>query len=157
MSESRNSESRNYGFVYNRGSESRGNESRTRNTPVYPTFSSAKLKKSEQSKYNDLDSIDELIERLEKEIPMNTSVSERVNSAYAARRRKIEELKKLQQQAREEQERQQQIAKAEEELSSIEQGNNELDAAIAKVKKMIKPSESSYYGSGESRSSESRW
>lgn len=154
MSESRNSSGESRRSVYTPRYSSNTSESRY----VAPTRTTSTQKPS----YNNLDDIDSLIARLESEMPKNTSVSSKVNSAYDSRRRKIEELRKLQQQAREEQERQRQISKAEEVLPHIQEGNDELDAAIEQIKQMVKkpnpePRGYIYWDDGESHDGESRW
>lgn len=172
MSESRNSgESRGYGYTpsYPTTSESRSEESRyvqQRGSNIYKPVVEPRqtIMGNNTSKYNNLDDIDLLIERLEESIPKTRSVSDKVNAAYDERRRKIEELRSLQKEARAEQERQKQIAEAEKELSQINAGNNELDQAINQIKQMVKKPVPTYYqpscstwDDGESHSSESRW
>lgn len=165
MSESRNSSSESRRCVYiprTTSSESRNVSSESRyNTPTrsierQPIVSNAK------PEYNNLDDIDTLIARLESEMPKNTSVSPKVNSAYESRRKKIEELRELQKQAREEQERQRQITKAEEALPHIQEGNDELDEAIAQIRQLVKkpnpePRGYTFWDDGESHDGESRW
>jgi len=174
MSESRNNgESRGCFFRPSYSSitsESRSEESRyVVQRPTSPVYKPVKpeprqtIMKTKQNNYNNLDDIDALIERLEASIPESKSVSEKVNAAYAARKRKIEELRDLQRQAKEEQARQKKIEQAEKELAQIEAGNDELDQAINQIKQMIKKPEPTYrpsypsWDDGESHSSESRW
>ncbi len=162
MSESRNSSSESRRSIYTprtTSSESRSvnSESRyMRSTPITTPVSNPK------PEYNNLDDIDTLIARLESEMPKNTSVSPKVNSAYESRRKKIEELRELQRQAREEQERQRQITKAEAILPHIQEGNNELDEAIAQIRQLVKkpnpePRGYTFWDDGESHDGESRW
>lgn len=143
MSESRNnSESRGYGYV-SVSSESR-NTGESKREVI-------------KIRYNNLDDIDSIIEKLEREMPTSTSNNPRINEALEKRRQKIEELKKLAEEAK---------VKLEEEkqLKMLEQSNDELDCIIYNmkqmVKKLIKPnsSYSSYNFSSESHGSgESRW
>lgn len=151
------SESRNNG-------ESRGYPSYPRDYSVYKQVNLPESTIMGGPNYNSLDSIDELIERLEREIPKDKSISSKVNDAYASRRKKLAELKKLQQQAKQEQERQRKMAEEEKKLSEIQQGNAELDAAISQIKQIVKkpnpPSVTRGYtcwDDGESHNGESRW
>lgn len=142
MSESRNnSESRGYGYV-SVSSESR-NTGESKREVI-------------KIRYNNLDDIDSIIEKLEREMPASTSNNPRINEALEKRRQKIEELKKLAEEAK---------VKLEEEkqLKMLEQSNNELDCIIYNMKQMVKKTikpNSSYlpynfssesHGSGESR------
>ena len=114
------------------------------------------------TRYNNLDDIDSLIEKLEREMPTITSNNPRINQALEQRRQKIEELKRLRDEARRESEEEKQ-------LRMLEQSNDELDDIIGSVKKLVrKPSKpknnstyssySSYDYSSESHDSgESRW
>lgn len=113
-----------------------------------------------KNKYNDLENIDTLIEKLEAAIPMPTSDDSRIKGAISKRKKQIAELKKI----RDEAKKQSQI---EEELGKIEEENDEIDEVIKEYKKLVKikkqainkrynPQSSSNYSS-ESRSSESRW
>lgn len=80
-----------------------------------------------QNKYNSLEDIDMLIERLESSMPSNLT-SDRANQVLAQRKQKIEELKKLVAAARE--------AEAEEQaIRQLEQDNAELDNAINSIGK----------------------
>jgi len=161
MSESRNSESR---YVSSYSSYSKGESHCSEShEPSFIAPNNTK-KNSTQPLYNNLDSIDELIKRLESEIPKNPFTSKKVNEAYEERKEKIDELRALKKQALEEQERKRRIEKEEEMLPTIKKGNKELDEAIAKVKQMVKKTNptvytptSSIYDDGESHSSESRW
>lgn len=168
MSESRNSESRS--GIYTTRHSSSTSESRNENwqyvrpIPYSKAEPSQPIITNQKPNYNNLDSIDALIEKLEGEIPKDKSASSKVNDAYASRKRKIEELRDLQRQAREEQARQKKIAEAEKDLPKIQEGNDELDEAIAQVKQMIKkPVYSSHspdymgWDDGESHDGESRW
>lgn len=171
MSESRNSGESRTTYVATHNSESRSEESRFVRTggsnvfkPVVgPRQTIMGNSQNNTCKYNNLDSIDELIERLESSIPETRSISDKINAAYDERRRKIAELKNLQKQAREEQERQKKVEEAEKELAQINAGNEELDQAINQIKQMVKKPAPTYYHSscswddGESHSSESRW
>lgn len=156
MSESRNN------------SESRG----SRYTSTYVSRASESRNNSESrcdsrgqvnnTRYNNLDDIDSLIEKLEREMPTITSNNPRINQALEQRRQKIEELKRLRDEARRESEE-------EKRLRMLEQSNDELDDIIGSVKKLVrKPSKpknnstyssySSYDYSSESHDSgESRW
>lgn len=98
MSESRNN------------SESRG----SRYTSTYVSRASESRNNSESrcdsrgqvnnTRYNNLDDIDSLIEKLEREMPTITSNNPRINQALEQRRQKIEELKRLRDEARRESE-----------------------------------------------------
>ena len=128
MSESRNN------------SESRG----SRYTSTYVSRASESRNNSESrcdsrgqvnnTRYNNLDDIDSLIEKLEREMPTITSNNPRINQALEQRRQKIEELKRLRDEARRESEEEKQ-------LRMLEQSNDELDDIIGSVKKLVrKPS-----------------
>lgn len=115
-----------------------------------------------ESRNNNLDDIDSLIEKLEREMPTITSNNPRINQALEQRRQKIEELKRLRDGARRESEEEKQ-------LRMLEPSNDELDNVIGNVKKLVRkpskpkkdstrPSYSSYSSSSESHDSgESRW
>ena len=175
MSESRNnSESR--GSRYTSTYVSRSSESRDTGESRYSistnNFSSESRNNSESrcdsrgqvnnTRYNNLDDIDSLIEKLEREMPTITSNNPRINQALEQRRQKIEELKRLRDEARRESEEEKQ-------LRMLEQSNDELDDIIGSVKKLVrKPSKpknnstySSYfsydYSSESHDSGESRW
>ena len=113
MSESRNnSESR--GSRYTSSYVSRPSESRdtgeSRCSYSSNNFSSESRNDSESryesrgqvnnTRYNNLDDIDSLIEKLEREMPTITSNNPRINQALEQRRQKIEELKRLTNEAR---------------------------------------------------------
>ena len=165
MSESRNSSGESRRSIYipkTTSSESRNINSESRHMPFSRGVTQHPIQSNPKPNYNNLDDIDTLIARLESEMPKNSSVSPKVNSAYESRRKKLEELRNLQKQAREEQERQRQIAKAEEVLPHIQQGNDELDSAIEQIKQMVKkPTPEirgyTYWDDGESHNGESRW
>lgn len=175
MSESRNnSESR--GSRYTSTYVSRSSESRDTGESRYSistnNFSSESRNNSESrcdsrgqvnnTRYNNLDDIDSLIEKLEREMPTITSNNPRINQALEQRRQKIEELKRLRDEARRESEEEKQ-------LRMLEQSNDELDDIIGSAKKLVrKPSKpknnstySSYfsydYSSESHDSGESRW
>ena len=175
MSESRNnSESR--GSRYTSTYVSRSSESRDTGESRYSistnNFSSESRNNSESrcdsrgqvnnTRYNNLDDIDSLIEKLEREMPTITSNNPRINQALEQRRQKIEELKRLRDEARRESEEEKQ-------LRMLEQSNDELDDIIGSVKILVrKPSKpknnstySSYfsydYSSESHDSGESRW
>lgn len=83
---------------------------------------------SEPKKYNSLDDIDKLIEKLENSMNGTSVTSERANQVLAQRKQKIAELKKLVADAR----------KAEEEermVRQLEQENSQLDNAIDSLNK----------------------
>jgi len=175
MSESRNnSESR--GSRYTPSYVSRPSESRdtgeSRCSYSSNNFSSESRNDSESrydsrgqvnnTRYNNLDDIDSLIEKLEREMPNIQSNNPRINQALEQRRQKIEELKRLRDEARRESEEEKQ-------LRMLEQSNDELDDVIGNLKKLVrKPTKpknnsisasySSYDYSSESHDSgESRW
>ena len=106
-----------------------------------------------KNKYNDLENIDTLIEKLEAAIPMPTSDDSRINGAISKRKKQIAELKKIRDEAKKQ--------------SQIEEENDEIDEVIKEYKKLVKikkqainkrynPQSSSNYSS-ESRSSESNY
>lgn len=135
-------------------------------------------------KYNNLENIDLLIERLESNLPTSTINDARVKKALTKRNKQILELKKIREEARKQ-------IEVEAELSRLESANDEIDDVIDELKKLVKvkkedinrkynynqpsssyyssesrssesnysyqPSYSSYPCSSESRSSESRW
>lgn len=93
-------------------------ESRNISTPTYGTPST-----NQNNKYNSLDDIDKLIERMESSTQNVNVTSDRANQILTQRKQKIEQLKNLVAAAR----------KAEEEermIKQLEQENNELDNAI---------------------------
>lgn len=87
-------------------------------------------------KYNKLEDIDSLIEKLEREMPVITSNNFRINQALERRRQKIEELKRLRDEVMIDLEEEKQ-------LRMLEESNDELDSVIDDVKKMIKKPEKS--------------
>lgn len=135
-------------------------------------------------KYNNLENIDLLIEKLESNLPTSTINDARVKKALSKRNKQILELKKIREEARKQ-------IEVEAELSRLESANDEIDDVIDELKKLVKvkkedinrkynynqpsssyyssesrssesnyfyqPSYSSYPCSSESRSSESRW
>ena len=169
MSESRNnSESRGCGYTpsyVSRPSESR-DTGESRFGYSNNNFSNEGRNDSRgqvnNTRYNNLDDIDSLIEKLEREMPTITSNNPRINQALEQRRKKIEELKRLRDEAKRELEEEKQ-------LRMIEQSNDELDEVIDNVKQLVrKPTEpqnnsthTSYFSWGypsESHDSgESRW
>lgn len=88
------------------------------------------LGQGEEFKYNNLDSIDELIEKLEVKESV-ASNSARVNKALDKRRKKIEELKLLRKQLAQKEEEERRV-------QAIEKDNDELDKVIDKVKQIVK-------------------
>lgn len=153
MSESRNSsESRYISSYMSKPSESRNDGESRRNF----------REQINNSKYNNLEDIDSLIEKFESEMSNITSNNPKINQALSQRKQKIEELKKLRDEAK-------RRTEEEELLSMLERSNSELDDAISSVKKLVrKPaipkknsvgsSYTSYNSSSESRNSgESRW
>lgn len=111
-------------------------------------------------KYNDLENIDVLIEKLEANLPISTVDDERVKKALSRRAKQIEELKKIRDEARRE-------VEVEAELAKIENDNNEIDDVINELKKLVKVKKktinNNYFDnsysdcSSESRSSESNY
>ena len=94
-------------------------ESRNISTPTYGTPSTNQNNK----KYNSLDDIDKLIERMESSTQNVNVTSDRANQILTQRKQKIEKLKNLVADARK--------AEAEERMiKQLEQENNELDNAI---------------------------
>lgn len=99
-------------------------ESRDISTPTYGTPSTTQNSK----KYNSLDDIDKLIERLESSMQSTNLTSDRANKVLAQRKQKIDELKKLVADARK--------AETEERMiKQLEQENSELDDAIDSLNK----------------------
>lgn len=118
------SESRNKG-------ESRGYEY----TPSYVSVSGESRNNSSNqvndSKYNNLDDIDTLIEKLEKEKIETTCDNSQIQAQISKRKQKIEQLKNLRKQANEAREKA-------EILEKIKADNQELDEAIRSTKQLIK-------------------
>ncbi len=82
----------------------------------------------EKKKYNSLDDIDKLIEKLEASMTTTAVTSEKANQILDQRRKKIEELKKLVAEARK--------AEAEDRMiKRLEQENSQLDDAIDSINK----------------------
>ena len=152
-------------------SESRNN-SESRYTPSYMSNSSESRndgeshrdfrEQSNNSRYNNLEDIDSLIEKLESEMLNIASNNPKINQALSQRKQKIGELKRLRDEAK-------RRTEEEEVLRMLERSNSELDDAISSVKKLVrKPaipkknyassSYPSYNSSSESHNSgESRW
>lgn len=113
-------------------------------------------------KYNNLENIDLLIERLESNLPTSTINDARVKKALTKRNKQILELKKIREEARKQ-------IEVEAELSRLESANDEIDDVIDELKKLVKVKKedinrkynynqpSSSYYSSESRSSESNY
>lgn len=99
-------------------------ESRDISTPTYGTPSTTQNSK----KYNSLDDIDKLIERLESPKQSANLTSDRANQVLAQRKQKIDELKKLVADARK-------AETVERMIKKLEQENSELDNAIDSLKK----------------------
>lgn len=105
-------------------SSSYSSESRDILAPTYSTPS----KPQNSKKYNSLDDIDKLIERLESSMQSVNLTSDRANQVLAKRNQKINELKKLVAEARK--------AEGEERMiNQLEQDNDELDKAIKSIKR----------------------
>ena len=85
----------------------------------------------ERRKYNSLDDIDKLIERLETSMKDIDLDSERVNKALEERKAKISKLKELANEARRKE-------KEDRILSQIEAENNDLDEAIESISQGLK-------------------
>lgn len=79
-------------------------------------------------KYNNLDDIDKLIERLEASLGDTKVTSERANQILAQRKQKIDELRKLVADARK-------VEEEEKIIRKLEQENSELDAVIDSLNK----------------------
>ncbi len=124
-------ERKDYGFESNYSSESRpSNKSRSSSSSESASESRYSEPSNEQSnkKYNSLDDIDMLIERLEKSMEGADYSSERVNKVLAERKQKINELKKLVNAAR--------VKEAEERvIRQLENDNKEIDRAINSINK----------------------
>lgn len=149
MSESRNN------------SESRG----SRYIPSYvsrPSESRCGYKNQvNNNRYNNLEDIDALIEKLEREMPTITSNNLKINQALVHRKQKIAQLKILRDEAK-------RILEEEKQLRMLEQANAEIEEAIDNLKKIVKkpskpknkpsyPSYSCGYASESRDSGESRW
>ena len=80
--------------------------------------------------YNNLEDIDKLIEKLERELPSSISSNSKVNKAIERRKEQINELKKISK-----------IAKQQEEdekiLCKLERENDSIDEVIAGMKKLV--------------------
>lgn len=83
------------------------------------------------SKYNNLDDIDKLIDELEQNFPIGISSNARYNQALDKRKKQIEELKMLRDEAMK-------IKEEEQEILKFEQQNDEIDAAINDIKSLLK-------------------
>lgn len=81
------------------------------------------------TRYNNLEDVDSLIEKLEGEGTI-TSDNPIVNEALKQRIQKIEELKRLREAAK-------RAIEAEKQLKMLEKSNKELDAAISSVKNLV--------------------
>lgn len=121
MSESRNSSESRSTTSY----VSKPTESRTSGESRYET------RNERTNKYNNLEDIDSLIEKLEREMPNIKSTNPRINKVLDERHEKIEELKRLRNRIEREREEEKLIRK-------LEESNNELDNIINDVKKLIK-------------------
>ena len=167
-SESRSSESRSdYGCSYP-SSESRGYSSESRSSESRSSYSfgnrsskssllgytnegtrvnqpkNVRIKENSFTKYNNLDSIDELIEKLEKKNINVKYESEYTKEAINERNRKIKELKDLKMQA--------EILMEEElEAEKINEDNEELDLALDYIKKLVNQKRDKLDNSSESR------
>ncbi len=109
------------------------------------------------NKYNSLESIDELIAKMEKETPKIIVSTDKVNKALKEREEKIKLLKQLRDQIDKEE-------KEEELLGVLKKSNSELDDAIRDIKKLVKTpikqtkQSVDFYDCSESHDSgESRW
>lgn len=116
----------------------------------------------EKISYNNLESIDQLIERLEVNLPTSNIKDKRIDRAIQRRKQQIEQLKLLRDEAA-------QQSLIEQELERLENDNEQIDEIIAgyqqcirkskqKVKQKCVSLESRTYGSSsESRCSESNY
>lgn len=84
-----------------------------------------------ENKYNSLENIDVLIERLEENLPTSSINDIRVKKAISKRQQQINELKRIRDEAR-------QQAKVLEELTKIEDENDDIDEVIGELKKLVK-------------------
>lgn len=104
--------------------------------------------------YNNLEEIDGLIETLEASMPGEISKNPRINKIFSARKKKIEELKRLREQV-------ERKIDEDREIRELESENREAQYAIDNIKRFLKRNTSSTVrnsSSGESRDSgESRW
>lgn len=110
-------------------SESRTNEKQnitSENISVsYPQSLSDGTPLPKERKYNSLDDIDKLIERLKTTVVSVNPEDEHINKILLERKQKIEELSRLVAEAR----------KYEQETERLKQENNELDILISELKK----------------------
>ena len=174
MSESRNSsESRSYGYTPSYNSYSSESRSSGESRLSYPSHqgtsyssesrdcgesrsqrTSTSIKQESCPKYNNLEDIDKLIEKLENSLPVNNFGSQSFNQALDKRKRQIEELKKLREKARRKMEEDRQIRQ-------LESQNDEVQDAINGMQRLLKRKTATTRrnnNSGESRDSgESRW
>lgn len=142
-------------------SESR-NSSESRDPRIWPySYTSSESREYGESRtdysryednrrFNNLEEIDELIKRLENENLALSTNNPKINQSLEKRRKKIEELKRLNEEAKQ--------------LKMIKEENDSLDDAIKGIKNLIRrPNKknnrvSSFDYSGESHDSgESRW
>ena len=175
MSESRSSESRDFGYGIisseSRSSESRdfdyriiSSESRASESRV-SDYSGPSFKKvipetksvhygaiQEEPIYNSLEDIDTLLSKLEEE-KIECIKTPGIQSELSRREKLILELKELRKQAM--------VRKQEEEaLTKLKSSNLELEHAVEKIRKFIRPTSSSggwFESSGESHDGESNW
>lgn len=154
MSESRNNGESRYSVAYNipMSGESRSSESRTSYYVPRESVNTSRVtsKLTSKSKYNDLASIDALIERLEIKEPV-ISRNDKVNIALEERKRKLEELKRLRKGIEQQND--------EEIIQEIFSDTDELEDAIDQLKKLVKKPTSSatpYFRRNCNFSSESR-
>lgn len=80
--------------------------------------------------YNNLEDIDRLIEKLEREMPSNTSSNSKINKAIERRKEQINELKKISRAAKQQEE-------DERILRKLEKENDSIDEVIAGMKKWV--------------------
>ena len=104
--------------------------------------------------YNNLEEIDGLIETLEASMQGEISKNPRINKIFSARKKKIEELKRLREQV-------ERKIDEDKEIKELENENREAQYAIDNIKRFLKRNTNSTVrnsSSGESRNSgESRW
>lgn len=110
-------------------SESRTNEKQNITSEnisaSYPQSLGDETPLPKERKYNSLDDIDKLIERLKTTVVSVNPEDENVNKMLLERKQKIEELSRLVAEAR----------KYEQEIERLKQENNELDILISELKK----------------------
>lgn len=116
-----------YGGVYSSGESRSASESRSEPVKVINATQS-KIDISSSSLYQSLESIDSLLERLD--VPI-AEKSPKMKKAISARMKKVAELRQLKEKLLAE-------IHVDEEISEIEQGNDEIDSLIKSLRNKMK-------------------